>query len=399
MTTFTVGERPLFFPFLTGMLRYECLGCSAPCCKAPVLGIGRSRELVALSAVQKHVALFASPIHGGSVGMAIQSPADECWFLDDTRRCRLESHLGRDSKPAGCRLFPFQRLVQLGEALAVIPDFLCPLKVAEAPSDSGKSSHHTLALEIARTGMGPSGHPALRDPPDLPWTRAINVERKILKASLAHLSQRDYLPFALKQQALTDAAFSTPPSVDADLDGLAGQISAFLQLSPPREVEWTRQLVVLTPVLRLFASSVPRRQLPALLVATDLLVRAYGEMRGAEISATTVVRLFRQRLGLLFVLAHLLDAPTIAPLVSRTQLKKSLKNPRSALLRVIDAITQNRFTNAPITLEEILRREPRAFHAPLSADDVAMLVELGEVLLRFGVFEMRHGIFEDHSQV
>ena len=107
MKAYLLGGRPLFFPFFSGAIRYDCTTCDAPCCKGAALGIGSSRELVTIQEAQPKAPLFAVPAFQQSQRLALQTPAERCWFLDGKRRCRLERIIGRQAKPAGCRLFPF----------------------------------------------------------------------------------------------------------------------------------------------------------------------------------------------------------------------------------------------------------------------------------------------------
>src|SRR3954462_7223454 len=98
MRAYLLGGRPLHFPFLSGVLRYDCATCDAPCCKGAALGIGVSRELVTLQQAQPKAPLFAVPSFFPSQMTAISTPAERCWFLDRKNRCRLERVIGRDAK-------------------------------------------------------------------------------------------------------------------------------------------------------------------------------------------------------------------------------------------------------------------------------------------------------------
>ena len=125
-----LAGRPIFFPFPSGALSYECVGCDAPCCKGQPIGIGRSRELVTIQQAQPRATLFAVPGFQGGPLLALTPPPEKCWFYDRNGRCRIEHVVGRDAKPTGCRLFPFSRLFSVGEALAVLG---CQLVARSAP--------------------------------------------------------------------------------------------------------------------------------------------------------------------------------------------------------------------------------------------------------------------------
>lgn len=384
MRAYLLGGRPIHFPFLSGILRYDCPSCDAPCCKGAHLGIGKSKELVTLSSVQPNIGLFATPGFSGSAMLSIASPADACWFLDSKRRCRLEKVMGREAKPAGCRLFPFQRIRGLGEHLAVVPDFLCPIEVA-APSETGPTSHDEITLEMHRTQVPRTGHPELPAPRDMPWNDAVLLERRIVAESERFLETGDYAAFADVQLELTRALLGTEGKA-GQMQRLEGTIRRFLFVDARPSREAVRDLVALTGSLRLMVSSLARRETPALLVALSVLVGVYESMRGMKRAPRTSVSLLEQQLPLLYVLSHLADRPTLQDGASLSKLLEKLPAVRAPLLSVLEAVTANKNATLADTLEDILRAQGDAFAAPLSADATTMLHGLGRVLLRAGVF-------------
>lgn len=385
MRAYLLGGRPLYFPFLSGMLTYECASCDAPCCRGQAIGIGRSRELVVLGSAQPNLPLFATPGHAGSALLSVSSPKEACWFLDKKNRCRLERAMDRDAKPAGCRLFPFQRFRAVGEALAVLPDFLCPLGVAEAPSDDGPMAHDELVLEMHRTRVPPRGHTPLRAPADLDWRRALKVERRILRTSASFLNDSHYLPFAIRQQEKTSVVMGIDFDPDA-LTKLDAQIRRFLRVDPKPTMQGTRDLVALTGVLRLMVSGLPRRDLPALLLALSILLETYYEMKGAHPSPRTVVSMFEQRLPFLYVLAHLNHRPMLKPGADPDKLIRSFPAVRAPLLNVLEDVFENSETTVARPLWTILHAQGNIFKAPHGFDEVAMLYGLGRILLEEGLF-------------
>jgi len=380
---YVLGGRPIHLPFVSGLLTYACATCDAPCCKGASLAVGRSRELVSLARVQPNLPLFAAPGYAGSPLLSIQSPRDACWFFDDKKnRCRVEAVMGRDAKPAGCRLFPFHRIRGAGESLVVLPDFTCPLVVGDEPADSGPFSHDEIVLEMHRTHIPVRGHPALPPPKDLAWDKAIRLERRVVRASERYLDRDRYLPFAEHQLERTSELIGADLDVDlSDLDRHIREVLGVAMSSSPITV---RHMVALTGVLRLMVSPLARRELPQLLLATAALTDAYVGMRGASFSARTIVSLFEQRLPFLHTLAHLDDIPLLDDTVDPVALFEGFPFVRSTLIGVVEAIVANRTKRSKSPLGEILG--DAGFTSPLGFDEVANLFALGRVLLQHATY-------------
>lgn len=385
MRAYLLGGRPIHFPFLSGILNYDCAPCDAPCCRGTSLGIGRSKELVTLERVQPRIPLFSSPGFAGSAMLSITPPLEACWFLDDKSSCRIERVAGAQAKPTGCRLFPFHRLRSLGEAVAVMPDFLCPLQVSDGPGAAPHSSHDELALEMHRTGIPRGGHSALAPPRDMSWKDALPLERRVVDAAEHHLDDEDYLPYCETQERLTDKSLGTTTKKSAMARQRDG-IERFLGAGPRPTPEAVRELVALTGTLRLMTSSLPRREMPGVLLALAVLLGEYEHMRGARRSPRTAVTLLEQRLPFLYVLSHLGDRPMVRDVDEARRLIAALPAVRAPLLEVLERLVENEDMTVAATLDDILRDQGTAFQAPLGADAVTMLHGLGRVLLRTGVF-------------
>lgn len=385
MRAYLLGGRPIHFPFLSGLFEYECSTCDAPCCRGTPLGIGRSRELVTLERVQPRIALFTQPGFGGSAMLSITPPLEACWFLDHKTRCRLHKVAGPDAKPAGCRLFPFHRMRSVGEAVAVLPDFLCPLSLSSGPGSSPTSSHDELALEMHRTGVPRGGHAPLAPPRDMAWEDALPLERRVVDAAEHHLDDEDYLSYAETQERLTLRSLAASRKKSA-VFRLRQSIERFLATEARPSTEAVRELVALTGTLRLMTSSIPRREMPGVLVALSVFLGEYEAMRGARRTLRTAVTLLEQHLPLLYVLSHLGDRPMVQDVDAAKRVIAQLPAARPPVLEVIERMVENENLSVAATLEDILRDQGRAFEAPLGADAVTMLHGLGRVLLRTGVF-------------
>jgi Fe-S-cluster containining protein len=379
-----LSGRPVYFPFPSGSLRYACETCSAPCCKGQPLGIGRSRELVTILQAQPRAALFASPGFNGGPLMSLAPPPEKCWFLDRKQRCRLEYVLGREHKPTGCRLFPFSILVGVGDALAVLPDLLCPLQTA-VPSSTGDFSHDGLALEMVRTQVPRTGHPTLPEPTDVSWNDAIALERRIVAEAESRLRSggaATFLPFAEVMHQLTcalvgvDSRPSAMGLIDADVRRFLGNDDALSDGA-------ARDLLSFVGVLRLRPIdelTVPRRILPAVLVALSVLFASFDTMRGSRRSVRSLAGLWDSQGPVLFSLAHLGSRPVPLSLQAIDDAVARQGAMRPAFYDVVDGIKRNGKQSIAATVEELLRAQRDVFAPPLTVDAVGILHGLGRVL-------------------
>ncbi len=101
------------------------------------MALEAQRELVQFARHRPRMALLLRPLDK-KLAEPVQF-ADGCWLLQPSGLCDVEVTLGRAQKPATCRLFPFNRLFDVGDALIV--DFnsrVCPLQdVAAERSGQG----------------------------------------------------------------------------------------------------------------------------------------------------------------------------------------------------------------------------------------------------------------------
>lgn len=381
-TTYSVAGRPIYFPFLSGILSYDCETCDAPCCHSPGLSIGRSREIIALTKVQKHIDLFAAPSFVGSSGMSIHAPGEKCWFLDKRSQCRVESHLGRDAKPAGCRLYPFYKVRRIGDMLTVLPDFTCPITISLRPTRKSPSNHRLLTREMHLAGIARGGHPRLPEPVDMPWFDALVLENEICSGSANHLTDGSYLPFAIRQQALTSRML--PGSIPPDLERLIGRIQAFTGVDHVLHPQRLRRLIALTPVLRMMASMLPRARMPSVMLAFAPLVTAHAEMRSSSTSTGTIVRMFEERLPLTWLLSLLESRVGLPGNLSRREALKGLRRTTDDVVKLVEAVAKNATRAKPERLVHLLRHHGIGTETPLGPETVSTLYGLGYVLLRHG---------------
>ena len=143
-------RKQVYFTWPDKVFGYDCRGC-ADCCKG--LGIGLDEHG---GQVEKLVGLYPAitPFlrKRGATWTAF-NPRGRCFFLDDQGLCQVEVDHGRDSKPASCRLFPFNRVFRLGAYTIVdYNSVICPLRVSldgDEDATAPKVSHDDVLEEIA----------------------------------------------------------------------------------------------------------------------------------------------------------------------------------------------------------------------------------------------------------
>ena len=271
-----------------------------------------------------------------------------------------------------------------GEVVVVMPDFLCPLTLAEVPDENGQNSYDALTLELHRAKVPSSGHTPLPAPLDLPWSHAIRLERLIVNLSRRHLDDPGYVAFAEAQHQLGGRATGVIAAPRA-MNNLRRTLREFLDIKADASREGLRELIAVTPMLRMMASSIPRREMTGLLVALSVFLGAYEDMRGARRTPRTIISLFEQRLPLLYTLSHLDDRPTFGAKVDPKQLVGT--GPVGPALREVFAeISKNEARDVARPLRSILAEQGDVFRAPHSAEGIAMLFSLGRVLLRSARF-------------
>lgn len=76
------------------------------------------------------------------------TPSGGCHFLDGDNLCRIEKEHGKALKPGVCVLFPFNVFTRIGDAVALSPHFMCPLRL-QVPPRPGQVEGTHVRLEAA----------------------------------------------------------------------------------------------------------------------------------------------------------------------------------------------------------------------------------------------------------
>jgi hypothetical protein len=136
---------PLFFAFPDGVFHHVCAECNALCCRAGGGFAGSlKREMPFL--LTRYPAL-STMVRGreGDV-LYFSNSIGRCFFLNDANLCQIETDHGKSRKPGVCTVFPFNYFKRIGRTVAVIPHFLCPLRI-QLPAQPGKVEGTHAALE------------------------------------------------------------------------------------------------------------------------------------------------------------------------------------------------------------------------------------------------------------
>jgi len=143
-----LDRKQVYFTWPDKVFGYDCRGC-ADCCKGLGIGLdelgGQVEKLVGL-----YPAITPFLRKRGATWTAF-NPRGRCFFLDDQGLCQVEVDHGRDSKPASCRLFPFNRVFRLGAYTIVdYNSVICPLQVSlDRDATAPQVSHDDVLEEIA----------------------------------------------------------------------------------------------------------------------------------------------------------------------------------------------------------------------------------------------------------
>ncbi|MEN8263417.1 MAG: YkgJ family cysteine cluster protein, partial [Nitrospirota bacterium] len=88
--------------------------CGA-CCKG--LGIGLDATAGQVGELTGHYPELIPFLRKRGDTWTAFNPRGNCWFIDGDGLCRIEVDHGRETKPASCRLFPFNRIWLLNSRL------------------------------------------------------------------------------------------------------------------------------------------------------------------------------------------------------------------------------------------------------------------------------------------
>lgn len=146
-----ISEIDVFLAFPDGVYHYVCAECTAICCKGHGLS-ARKEELPVL--LTRYPAMESLAFGRTGSVVTLSTLVNTCVLLDTDDLCRIEKDLGKDAKPALCKLFPFNTYKRIGKTIAVYPHFLCPFRL-QIPAQPGKveGTHALIGPAFRSSGL------------------------------------------------------------------------------------------------------------------------------------------------------------------------------------------------------------------------------------------------------
>lgn len=299
----------VYFAFVDGALAYDCVECGAACCRGKGFYLSPD-ELARLQRRYPDLAQFAAaPPSAVRSTLVVVEPPPRCFFLDDGGRCDVERELGHRSKPTGCRLFPFNRFLALGDVLCVMSAEPCPIELW-APDASGlRVRHDDLTGELASvedlslfTSSRPpvAVHDGFRD--------GIGAERAARDETIPFLASGDLAGFL--------ATFGI------EIERELSELERFLGIAPAARPSAAtgRALIASAPQIRLeliasgrFAWHEIAPVAARCMTALALFAALHERLARSVVSPATMLRLSRELAPLLLNLARLSSKPRIRP--------------------------------------------------------------------------------------
>lgn len=138
--------------FPDGVFHYVCAECTALCCRGQGFGGSLKREMPVLLSLYPALGSAVASRQGSM--LTFGTPVGRCFFLDTDNLCRIEKERGKDLKPGGCSLFPFNLFTRIGEVVAIRPRFLCPIRL-QVPARPGhvEGTHATVEAAARESGL------------------------------------------------------------------------------------------------------------------------------------------------------------------------------------------------------------------------------------------------------
>jgi Fe-S-cluster containining protein len=298
----------IYFTWPDRGLSYECRGCGA-CCKG--LGIGLDAASGQVESLTGHYPELIPFLRKRGDTWTAFNPRGQCWFIDGEGLCRIEVDHGRETKPASCRLFPFNRIFRIGSWTIVdYNSVICPLQAATAGDGI---AHDDVVADIEavkdKTVVGtqlPASNPGGEG------RRFVMRERAIATACFASDASVDSVWKAQTEESLDDARALLSAAADAVLgNGLRAPSGATL-----------RDALLLTPSMR-FNELYGPRQYDTRDHVADMLARVHlawlhfvavgAELAARDLSLQESTTIWSEQMALVYVMAHWDCVPALEP--------------------------------------------------------------------------------------
>lgn len=261
---------PVYMAFPDGVFHYACRECTLVCCyRSDQFDGSFEREIKTLVQFYPALELVATRRRGDVV--TFSTPSGRCYFLGGDSLCSIEKDHGKENKPTACRIFPFNHFSRIGKAIAVSPNFLCPLRV-EVPARPGQAegTHSAVESSLRRSPYLDdaylSGFPRL----------ALNPEVSAASVLTREEAFRDSCSQALGRHTFAETVRAASPDPEG-MEAFVGRAAALLGLDaglrPPERDSTDDLMLALAPTLRLNMLHLTSEQILRGLELSELLLR------------------------------------------------------------------------------------------------------------------------------
>jgi hypothetical protein len=317
----------VYFPFVDGLLAYNCPKCGYRCCKGAGFAATPS-EFVTLRRHYPSLAYFTSVAQKAAEPLVqLMNFSPQCFFLRGDGLCDVHAQHGRAAKPFVCKSFPINAFRLAGDVLVADINFLCPLELSTGAAEDTRIHHADLLRDIVEHAD------VVLAAATRPRTPALSDERLALEERLREQSTRLGL---LDLCAAYEAASCAPsPFGEGEarviaerrrgIDGFRELVAGFLRAPSAcldQDDVVDRLVVALAPRMRLIAplefpwlaEADATALVGRLLAALAIYARLVRSVNAGPITLATIHALFAQFGYVIYFLAHLDRVPTIEPL-------------------------------------------------------------------------------------
>jgi Fe-S-cluster containining protein len=374
----------VYFPFVDGLLAYNCPKCGYRCCKGAGFAATPS-EFVTLRKHYPALAYFSSVAQKATeplVQMVNFSP--QCFFLRDDGLCDVHAQHGRAAKPFVCKSFPINAFRLEGDTLVADVNFLCPIELASGAPGDERIHHADLLRDIVEHEDIVVAAATRPRAAALSHAR-IDLEER-LRERCASLPLVELCAIYEASSRAPGMAFEDEASVVADhrrgLERFRAAMAGFLRAPDAwrgGDDEIDRLVAALAPRMRLIAALEYPWLAPddatalvaRVLVSLALYARLVRTVNGSPITLATIHGLFAQFGYVIYFLAHIDRVPGIEALADDKWTFQLAAGARSDAQRLLTFIYVEN-DDAGCTLGEIFDR--------LHIDDVVARLQVLQAL-------------------
>jgi hypothetical protein len=291
----------LFFAFPDGVYHYVCAECNALCCRGHGLSGSLQKQLPVVLTLYPVLETLTLARSGDVV--IFDTTSDGCPLLDSDNFCRIEKEHGKALKPGLCSLFPFNLFRRIGRTIAILPHFLCPLRL-QIPARPGQVEGTHAAIDVAfrESGLFEPRYVSANVPP-LPLHPSIDAEAVIRRET----DFRDTCSRALTQTMFSEVLrkeSADPARLAQDLE----RSTRILGLPAPAQREQRDPIddlmLALASPIRLSLLHLSSEGIIRALALGEILIRRVSSLSGRPMSPQAAYNFLQGRLNELRMLAR-----------------------------------------------------------------------------------------------